>query len=677
METSQSVPIRLQPSNVRPLAYRILSKKHGLNVKTDALGVLAELIGHRFGLDWKGAQSQQFMEDIAKAWKSEDRGLFIDGQGLRFVVREMSKSATSSAAASRTNSIVKATRSDTLMDEDEAQVPIDWSLFFRVINPPDQPHFVFDKARRQFSLLGSTKTMSFSEKLSHVLQAKTNLFLSRYALITDRLSRHQDFQKPTFSALSSISNSGYTGPTHEITPIKNLLGRDNTRFSLFGLLSQSANGEYILEDATDYIELDFGHATKADDAFFALGMFVVINGIYSASGGKSNTLPDYLGGLMHVHEISQPQIEKRDACLEAYGNIDFLGVHKDTNLDAKGNRTASSATQVLRVTKKYRRKLAEIEKSLPDHQMLFLGSNCYLDDHRVMEGLSKFFLNLNQKLQDDADGGLSSDTSPLLIVMTGSFISVPLTSDTSGLGVSSSERYKGLFDNLARILSKFKLITQSCKLLLIPGKNDPWQSTYSLGCTLLNYLPQKPIPNVFLSRLERTFASGNIIAGWNPVRVNYLSQELVILKDELMSKFKRSDIIFPQDLAKDREAMELESQLDHDQRISHKVHNSTEKDMISTKVRQSRKFVRTLLDQGNLEPFLGDSRLVDTVYEHVLRIEPLPTILVLHDVTFGNFEVMYQGCKVVNIASLVTGRTLNYAEYHPSRRAFSFRQIYL
>lgn len=667
-------PVKLQPSNVRPLAYRIFSKKHGLNVKTDALLVLAETIGHQFGMDWKGVESQLFMENIAKAWKTEDRGIFIDGQGLQYVIREMNNSSSGaiSAAASRTNRI--AVRTDTVVDMNQDHV-IDWNLYFNIINPPSQPHFVFDCARRQFSLLPSAQGKSFAEKMATVLKARTTLNLDRYSLIMDRLSRHESFQKKSFSALSSLRDGGPKTFTAEITPIKNLLGRDQARFIIFGLLAQSVNGEYIVEDSTDYIEVNFSNASNQEYAFFALGMFVVVEGVYLASQGSSNTSPDYIGGCFYVETIQQPPAEKRDACLEAYGNIDFLGVHKNGDFDNGTTLQSAQMVKVARVDKKWRRKLAEMEKSLGQHRMLFLGSDCFLDDPKVLAGLEKFLSSLEQELEQDSN--LAAESAPLVIVMTGLFISHPLTPDNPSLtSVTSSEHYKSLFDNFAKMLAQCPHVVKHCKLMLIPGKNDPWQSTYSLGCTALNYLPQKPLPHIFLNRIERLFAPGNFILCWNPVRINYLSQEIVILKDELMAKFKRTNISFNIDMERERQSLERDSAMNNEERILSAVHEHVGEETVPTRVRQSRKLVKTLLDQGNLQPFLAESRLVDTVYEHVLRVEPLPSVLVLNDVLFGNFEVVYQGCKVVNLGRIVTGRTFNYATYCPAKKSFTFQLEY-
>ena len=39
-------------------------------------------------------RSQQFLEEVAKVWKIEDRGLFIDGDGLKQVLKDMNSKSS-------------------------------------------------------------------------------------------------------------------------------------------------------------------------------------------------------------------------------------------------------------------------------------------------------------------------------------------------------------------------------------------------------------------------------------------------------------------------------------------------------------------------------------------------------------------------------------------------------
>ncbi|EGW33769.1 DNA-directed DNA polymerase epsilon, subunit B [Spathaspora passalidarum NRRL Y-27907] len=659
MESTTSLPIKLQPSNLRPFAFRILSKKHGLNINTDALAVLTETISFKFGFDWKGPRTHQFLEDIAKIWKVEDRGLFIDGAGLKQIIKNMNQKSETSSFSD------KATRSDTIVDVGEDA--LNWDDYFKFITPEDQPRSIFDKSRKQFNI-STKKKGSLFQSLSENLSLSIDTFNNRYHLLSDRLSRNENFQKSSTVSISSLSMSLKDGNlANEITLIKNVLGRDGQKFILFGLLSKNANDQYILEDSTDNIELNLSQTHKTEGSFYCTGMFVIVEGIYSASGGSSNQAHDYIGGCFYVSTIGQPPAERREKSLDAYGNVDFLGIHK---------QAAVSGEKITKITKTLKRKLTTLERSLIDHKFIFVGSDCFLDSFKVLDGLKKFF----QRLENSIIESIESDekSTPLALVLTGSFSSQPLhTTSSSTTAISQSETYKSNFDSLTNLLGNYPNIVQTCKLVLIPGKNDPWQSGYSLGASSMNYFPQRSIPNAFVNRLEELLPRGNLILGWNPMRINYLSQEIVIIKDEYMNKCKRNDIVFTSDLESEQERTRRDSAI-YEERIESIVQGGNRTEILSSKIKHARKLVKTLLDQGNLQPYTKDLKLINPQYAHALRIEPLPTVLILHDAGFDNFEVTYNGCKVVNIGQAVSenNRKLNYAEYHPSSKKFEFKDLH-
>lgn len=642
---STSLPIKLQSSNLRPVAYRVLSKKHGLNIKTDALKLLTELVSYKFGFDWKGQKCLQYLEDIAKAWKSQDRGIFIDADGLRQVSKELKTQDDVPEVAGRRS---------TFVDQANIEEAIEWEEYFKIINPHEQMNFRFDRIRKQFSLIQD------SHKLSACLKSSTEYFSNRYYLIVDRLSRNENFQKSSFSSISSINNSlNKTSMTNEITLIKNVLGRDGSKFILFGLLSKNSNDDFVLEDATDYIELNLTQAFKTEGSYYCPGMFVIVEGIYSASGGTSLST-NYMGGCFHVSNITHPPAEKRDIAMENYGHLDFLGIHQESK------SKALASNQILKIDRQLKKKLATLEKSLSNHRIIVLGSDCFLDDFKVLDGLKKLFLKLENEIIEN------EEFKPLAIIMIGSFISAPLTpSNSSTTSITNSESYKSHFDKFATILSTYEYLIKNTKFVLIPGKNDPWQSTYSMGSLKLDVFPQRNIPKVFTNRLERLLPKGNLILGWNPLRINYLSQELVVIKDDFTSKFKRNDIVFDTDIEMENERLAKEKE-------GLRVENiNTDEIHLSSKIKQARKLVKTLLDQGSLQPFMKNLKVIDPKYDYALRIEPLPNVIIINDANFENFEVTYNSCKVVNISKLTgSNRKLNYVEYYPSNKKFYFKEIY-
>ena len=107
--------------------------------------------------------------------------------------------------------------------------------------------------------------------------------------------------------------------------------------------------------------------------------------------------------------------------------------------------------------------------------------------------------------------------------------------------ISSSTQYKNNFDALATLLSRFDNLTENTTMIFIPGPNDLWGSMVSLGAS--GTLPQEPIPSAFTKKINRVCK--NIVWSSNPTRIAYLSQEIVIFRDDLSGRFKRHRLEFP------------------------------------------------------------------------------------------------------------------------------------
>lgn len=621
-EVRVGLPVRLQASNLRPVAYRVLSKKHGLNVQTDALAVLTEVVGARFGSEWRGVHAQLFLEEIARVWKVQERGLFIDGEGLRQVIGEMTRAAGAAAAAAP----AAAGRSDTVADAPDAPAaaPLEWRDYFRVVLADAQPRYRFDRARKQFGLVAAAAAAAGAAGgaggPAGGLEARLALFSSRYALLADRLARNETFQKPSVSSHTLQGGGGA-----QITLVKNLLGRDGQHFILFGLLLTSASGAYTLEDASDTVEVSLAQAIKTEGLYYCPGMFVVAEGIYSALAVAHG-----VGGCFHVSNIGHPPAERREASLDNYGHVDFMGV-----LSGVAGR----------LDKAMRWRLAQLERQLAHHRLVFLGGDCFLDLARHVEALARFFAKLEQQL--------AAGAAPLALVLSGLFASQPLTATSTAAGAPPhSAAYKVRFDELAAMVARHPRVAALVKFVVTPGAHDPWQSTYLLGNSSANVWPQHALMAVFTNRLARVLPRGNLVLALNPFRFSYLLQEIVVMRDNLCQKLRRNDLVLAEA-------------------------SGTAPDAVAPRVRQARKLVKTLLDQGTLQPFKPELKAVRPQLDHALRIEPLPTVLVMNDATCGAFEVTYNGCKVVNTGAMLgAGRKMAYVEYAPSTRKFEFKEEY-
>ncbi|OBA20244.1 hypothetical protein METBIDRAFT_78689 [Metschnikowia bicuspidata var. bicuspidata NRRL YB-4993] len=610
------LPIKLQPSNVRPVAYRVLSKKHGLNLQSDALVVLAELFSTRFGAEWRGPRAQQFLEELAKQWKKQARGLFIDGPG-------------------------------------EPPQALDWRHFVRFVTPDTQPNFEFDRVRRQFS-----PREAAGRRLRPTLRAATDHLRQRYFLMCDRMSRDDSFQKTSFSSVAALSHAGAAPARPELTLVKNVLGRDGSRFRLFGLLARNASGDLVLEDSSDRIELAVARAAQAPGSFFCPGMFVIADGIYAAAGGRRHSAADEISGCFHVSVLSQPVAEPRDAALDAYGHLDFMGMH----LESPGTPPGLPGTLARapgKIDRALRRRLAAVERTLHGHRLVLADCNVHLDEPRVRAALSRLFAVLEEQLGDEQAAAGAAGATHVTVVLAGSFCSQALTPATGSVTAEArSDAYKAGFDWMAQMLAACPLVVRTCTVVLVPGARDPWQSTFSLGRPGGGTLPQTPVPRVFVTRLERLLPRGSLVLGWNPMRVNYVSQEIVLFRDDVMAKLKRSDLALAAAAGPDAPPDPAPPLL--------------------PKVRQARVLVKTLLDQGSLQPLLRGLRAVSPAYQHAMRLEPLPTTVALFDAQFEPFDVTYNGCKTANVGAFISNhnvRTAHYTEYSPSTKRYTHKEL--
>merc|ERR1719145_308013 len=114
--------------------------------------------------------------------------------------------------------------------------------------------------RKKFSLITKEKRGVYGEAID-----KVDMFAQRYALIQQRILRHDIFQPKLVRG-----RSAGVGTTHALTPVESLLGRSGRRF-LLGMIVQVEEGKYYLEDHTS-------QASLLTDGFVAENSIVLIEG---------------------------------------------------------------------------------------------------------------------------------------------------------------------------------------------------------------------------------------------------------------------------------------------------------------------------------------------------------------------------------------------------------------
>lgn len=550
-----------------------------------------------------------------------------------------------------------------------------------------------------------TRKPSLMPPASH----KTMVFRNRFNVIHQRLLRNESFQTSAVAAarapILKRSDSGHQ--FHKITPLANLLGRHGSHHMLLGMLTVLPTGSLAISDLTGSIKLDLTQAQSIpeDSAWFTPGMIVLVDGVYEEDdeatvGSKvglsgSSGVGGVIGGRFQGFFIGQPPCEKRRVTLGVsgpdsdtigggFGWIDFLGVGSER---AMGSRMRRVEQRLLR------RPLTDDDPDRGRGRIVILGE-MNLDQPRTLQAVKKILSGY----ANEPEGA-----TPLCFVFTGNFTQHAVMARG---GSGGSVEYKEYFDSLAAVLAEFPMLLTSATFVFVPGDNDGWASAFSAGAA--TPLPRKSVPDLFTSRVRRTFVNANSEVGKkedgsggeavftsNPARLSLFGpcHEIVVFRDDMTARLRRSAVRLKKARGAEEDeapenvdgnpdgedvAMAVVPQDDEDAGSPDEmdVDPSTPRKKkalepeVPYDVLAARKLVKTVLDQGYLAPFRQSIRPVHWDYASPIHLYPLPTAMVLVDTTSPAFCVTYEGCHVVNPgALLVAGRrgTARWVEYEVGR----------
>lgn len=342
---------------------------------------------------------------------------------------------------------------------------------------------------------------------------------------------------------------------------------------VLGLLTQLTEGKYYLEDPTGSILLDISNA-RFHSGLFTENSFVLAEGYYDDK-------------MLNVTGLVLPPSENRTSSLPYFGNINTFGGTSKTLL-------------------KNSKSLLKIEKEDKDGMMIFL-SDCWFDNIKVMGKLKTLFSGYN-------------DFPPIAIVLMGEFLSNPY-------GHEHSIQLRTALTNLADIIHQFKKLLENTKFIFVPGRGDP---------AAANILPRPAIPNSITKEIRDKLGDAAIFAT-NPCRIQYCTQEIVIMRQDLVMKMCRNSIHFP----------ETGDIPDH--------------------------LMKTLLSQCSLSPLpLGVQPLY---WQHVdaLSLYPVPDLIVVAD-HFQPYTRSHQDCQLVNPGSFPRTE-FSFKVYIPSSKTVEDSQI--
>ncbi|CAL1675823.1 unnamed protein product [Lasius platythorax] len=288
-------------------------------------------------------------------------------------------------------------------------------------------------------------------------------------------------------------------------------------------------------------------STDFQDTFIMEGCIVIVNGVYKDD-------------VLHIENISFPPIESSESLRSDFGDTNTFGGPHNLSL-------------------KMSEKLQVHEENDPDGMIVFIAE-LWLDMPNVL-----------QKFKTVLEGYM--DYPPIAFVLCGHFLSFPTN-------ITSAQALITGFKNLADIISQYANVKESSKFVFVPGPHD-------LGSPKI--LPKPPLPKCIIEEVTKMVP--NAIFTTNPCRIQYCTKEIVVLREDMLTKMCRNALRFPK-----------------------------EEDFF-------KHFAKAIISQSHLTPVPLQVVPVYWRYDHALQVFPTPDLIVIAD-NFGTYTTNYSDCYVIN-----------------------------
>ncbi len=175
------------------------------------------------------------------------------------------------------------------------------------------------------------------------------------------------------------------------------------------------------------------------------------------------------------------------------------------------------------------------------------------------------------------------------------------------------------FDSLADLIASYTLITRRTHFVFVPGPSD---------LTVNSVLPRKPLLASFTARLRSKIP--NVHLASNPCRLKFFGQEIVVFRDDVMSRMLRNLVGVKPD-ARNEDLKRYVCVIFFYSRLF-SIHPSFLSLLHSAMptffffvVKMQRQLVQSILDQSYLAPFTTHIQPILAEYDHAMRLYPLPT----------------------------------------------------
>lgn len=204
----------------------------------------------------------------------------------------------------------------------------------------------------------------------------------------------------------------------------------------------------------------------------------------------------YKDDILYVENISFPPIESWESFRSDFGDTNTFGGPHSVSL-------------------KMSEKLQVHEKSNEDGIIVFIAE-LWLDSPNIL-----------QKFRTVLEGYM--DYPPIAFVLCGHFLSFP-TNLTSPQALITG------FKNLVDIIMQYTNVKEASKFVFVSGPHD-------LGSPKI--LPKPPLPKCIIEEVMKSIP--NAIFTTNPCRIQYCTKEIVVLREDMLTKMCRNSLRFPKE----------------------------------------------------------------------------------------------------------------------------------
>uniref|UniRef100_A0A3B3ZDZ6 DNA polymerase II subunit 2 n=1 Tax=Periophthalmus magnuspinnatus TaxID=409849 RepID=A0A3B3ZDZ6_9GOBI len=288
----------------------------------------------------------------------------------------------------------------------------------------------------------------------------------------------------------------------------------------------------------------------------------------------------YEDGVFHVNGVGFPPTEPSSATRAYYGDINFFG--GPSNLSVKASA-----------------KLKQLEDENED-AMFVLVSDVWLDSVEVMDKLNLMFSGY-------------ATMPPTCFIFCGNFSSAPY-------GKTQIKSLKESLKALADAICSYPSIHSGSRFVFVPGPEDPGPASI---------LPRPPLADHITEEFRQRVPFS--VFTTNPCRIQYCSQEIVILREDMVNKMCRNCVRLPN------------NNLD--------IPNH---------------YVKSILSQAHLAPLPLYVSPVFWAYDYSLRVYPLPDVIVFAD-KYDPFSITNTDCLCVNPGSFPRSG-FTFKVYYPSSK---------